>query len=279
VARRQLRAAGLTPKQIDRRISTGVLFPLHRAVYAIGHDLLSQRGRWLAAVLACGPKALLSHRSAAALHGLLPAPGRSAHVTAARTTRRSSPGIRVHRARHLREGDRALIDRIPVTSVARTLMDLAVSTDHHTLARAFEEADRLRILRLAELEELRARSHGHHGMRLFDAVLSNHTMPADLLSELEKLFLELCQDHAIPAPSSNVLVEGHKVDFHWHAERVVVELDGWAYHRTRVSHERDHAQTTELELAGYEVLRFTYRQVTDQPDRVIARVRRALTPP
>ncbi len=141
--------------------------------------------------------------------------------------------------------------------------------------RAFEEADGFRLLHLGEVMNLRGRVHGHHGLRIFDSVAAAHRVPPDVKSELERRFLELCEAATIPLPTMNVHVEGHLVDCHWPANRVVVELDGWAYHRTRTSHEHDHAQT-ELELAGYEVIRFTWLQVTERQEQVVERVRRAL---
>ncbi len=273
-SRGQLLGAGVTARQIDRRIAHGLLHPLHRGVYAVGANVLSQRGVWLAAVLACGPGALLSHRSAAALHGLVRARGPSDVTVGNR--RRERPRLRTHHARTLLPADRTLVDRIPATSIPRTLLDLAAVADLHTVRRAFEEAERLRLLRMRELEDLRRRCHGHHGTGRFDAALAAHRAPPEVRSELERLLLELCERGGIPLPAVNVQVGCHLVDCLWTGERVVAELDGWTYHRTRAAHERDHQRTTELELGGYVVLRFTYRQVTEQAERVTARLRQAL---
>ena len=278
VSRWQLRDAGLSAAEIDGRISTRRLHQLHRAVFAVGHPVIGVRGVWLAAVLAGGPGALLSHRSAAALHGLL-RPRGPTHVTVSNTRRRHGRGLRIHSSRALGPADRAFVGAIPVTAVPRTLLDLAATADRRTLKRAFEEADRLRLLRLADLEALRDRAHGHHGLRAYRSVLAAHSAPADVHSELERLFLELCEEGGLPQPSVDVLVEGYRVDCHWPASGLVVELDGWSYHRTRSSHEHDHARTVDLELAGYEVLRFSHGQVAAAPGRVVARLRQALLSP
>jgi hypothetical protein len=166
--------------------------------------------------------------------------------------------------------------RSPPPPIPRTLLDLAETADATTLACAFEEADRLRVLSVAELLELRARIHGRRGLRAFDSALAAHTYPADVRSELERRFFDLCRLNGIAPPALNVLVEGHVVDSIWASQRLVVELDGYAFHKTRAAHERDHRRDTDLALAGYTVHRFTYRQVCDQPARVIALVRSSL---
>jgi Protein of unknown function (DUF559) len=267
---------GVTKGQIEVRRTRGLLHPIHRGVYAVGQPRTSLRGRWLAAVLACGSDALLSHRSAAALHGLLRARSSNPEVTVSDARRRNPRGVHVHRTRHLTEADSATVDAIPTTSIPRTLLDLAETADESTLASAFEEADRLRVLSVADLLALRASSHGRRGLRAFDLALAAHTYPADVQSELERRFHKLCIDEGIPEPALNVLVEGHVVDCLWASHRLVVELDGFRFHRTRAAHERDHSRDAHLALAGYTVRRFTYRQVRDEPAKVIALVRRAL---
>jgi hypothetical protein len=273
VARGQLLGAGLTAKHVRGRIERGLLHPVHPGVYAVGHRRLMPRGRWLAAVLACGPGALLSHRSAAALHGLLHARLSSTDVTAPGSGRRAPSGICLHRTRCLDPTDRTTIDAIPATSIPRTLLDLAEVVDRLTLKRAFEEADRLGLLHLRALDQVRARGRGRHGLAAFDAALAAHTRPPDVRSELERRFLELCEREGIPPPAVNVLVADHVVDCLWPAERLVVELDGFAYHRTRAAHDRDHERDTALAIAGFHVLRFSWSQVCDRPETVAAALR------
>lgn len=276
VARAQLRHAGISGKETDGRISRGLLHPVYRGVYAVGRRDLSRRGVWSAAVLACGPRAVLSHRSAAALHGLLRARLSSIDVTVPGTGRRAGPGIRIHRTRSLHLANRATVDSIPSTSIPRTLLDLAEVAAPDTLSRAFEEADRLGLLHLHALEKARARAHGRHGLAIFDSVLAEYRAPPDASSELERRFLALCAEDDIPLPSVGILVAGHVVDCLWAAERLVVELDGFVYHRTRAAHERDHQRDIDLALAGFRVLRFSWSQVCRQPRIVVAALRREL---
>lgn len=275
VARRQLLERGLTTAQVEGRLARGLLQPIHRGIYAVGTSHTSLHGRWLAAVLACGPSSALSHRSAAALHGLLRARG-CPQVAVPERGGRSPQGIRVFRTRQLPEADCTAVSGIRVTSVSRTLLDLAAVLDADALARAFEEADRLGLLHLADLFSLRARSRGRQGLRAFDSALAAHTHPPEVRSELEWRFHRLCRLHDIPPPALNVLVEGHSVDCLWQRERVVVELDGYGYHRTRAAHERDHQRDLDLALAGFAVHRFSYRQVLHRPERVAALVKKAL---
>jgi predicted transcriptional regulator of viral defense system len=154
VSRRQLLALGFGRRAIDRRIGSGRLHPVHRGVYAAGHPGLSAHGRWLAAVLAFGPGATLSHRSAAALWGFLRVAAAPVDVTIAEARGRGRPGIRLHRVRELHADDRTCHDSIPVTAVARTLLDLAEELHPRRLERAFEEAERLSLLDLTALREL-----------------------------------------------------------------------------------------------------------------------------
>jgi len=164
VARRQLLAFGLGPGAIEHRIANGRLHRVHYGVYAVGYRSLTPHGRWLAAVLAAGPGAVLSHRSAAALWGLRPAAGRRIDVTVRRRGRRDRPGIAVHVTRELRDRDRAQRVSIPVTSVARTLLDLAGVIPERQLSRAFEEADRADLLDLDAIEDICLRGRGRRGL-------------------------------------------------------------------------------------------------------------------
>jgi very-short-patch-repair endonuclease/predicted transcriptional regulator of viral defense system len=269
VAHRQLRALGVGEGAIRYRIASGRLHRVHAGVYAVGHRVLSASGIRLAAVLACGPGAVLSHRDAAALWGLRPCSRMTTDVTTAGGAR-SRPGIEVHRVKALYPDDCTTEDHIPTTTVARTLLDLAEVTRHKELERAFERADQNRLLDLSSFDALFARSKGRHGLGATRAVLRS-TAAADTQSELEVTFLRFCRTHGIPGPQTNVLVEGFVVDALWPDQRVIVELDGYAFHgTTRAAFERDRARDAALQRAGYRVIRLTWRRLHAEPEVVAA---------
>jgi very-short-patch-repair endonuclease len=251
----ELLACGLATSGIDRRIQTGRLHRKHHGVYAVGHPRLTREGIWLAAVKACGPEAALSHQSAAQHSRILPltANPRPVHVTVPGTGgRRKREGIIVHRSSTLTRADVHLRDRIPTTKPARTLADLKP-----LLAREEWEAavDQARFLHLPT----------------GDIGTSEPTK-----SRLERAMLRLCRHHRLPPPEINVWVGGFEVDFLWRARRLIVETDGYEHHRDRASFEADRARDAELKLLGYDVVRFTYRQVLEEPERVAGTLRALL---
>lgn len=279
VARAQLTEIGLGRGAIRRRLEAGRLLPVHRGVYAVGHRRISPRGRLMAAVLAAGPGALASHRSAAWMLELRRG-GPTPEVTVPTRTRGPRRNLLVHLARDLRTADRTERDGIPTTTVARTLLDLADVLRPRELERAFEDAERLRILDLGEVRALIARSPGRHGLARINALLSEHAEASfDTSSELERRFLDLCRCGGLPAPATNVLVAGYVVDVLWPESRLVVELDGHAYHRTRAAFERDRVRDAALQLAGYRVLRITYRRLELEPEAILAEVLKLLAMP
>lgn len=275
VALRQLLALQLGRRAIERRVAEGRLHRLHVGVYAVGHAAVSRHGAWMAAVLACGPRALLSHRDAAALWGLRDTARTRVDVTAPRSLD-GRPGITLHRVRRLHPEDRTSRDGIPVTSVARTLLDLAEVLPAHNLPRVAEQAERLDLLDLRAVERLLARARGRHGLRPLAAVLAGYAAAPATRSELERRFLQLCRQAHLPPPAINVQVAGCEVDAAWRAQRLVVELDGHAYHRTRAAFERDRARDAALQLAGYRVLRLTHRRLQDEPAQALRTVRALL---
>jgi hypothetical protein len=268
VAHRQLLAAGLGVSAIQRRVRAGRLHRLHRGVYAVGHRRVTASGRWMAAVLAYGPGALLSHRSAAALWELMPSARSLIDVTVERQ-RRAVSGVAVHRTRRLRASDRARQDGIPVTSVMRTLADLADVARPDQLRRAVEEAEARGLFDLRALPDLR----GRPGRGRLQRLVADYTVPPPTRSELERRFLGLCREAGLPPPGVNVLVAGILVDAVWEAHRLVVELDGHTYHRTRAAFEEDRRRDTALQVAGYRVVRVTQRRLTEAPGAVLAAVR------
>jgi Protein of unknown function (DUF559) len=277
IAHRQLTALRLGRGAIRNRLLTGRLHPIHRGVYAVGHSRVTGRGRWMAAVLACGPRAVLSYRSAAALWGIAPAAGSRVEVTVRGSGRRARTGIAVHHVRAIDPRDCAVRDGIPLTTISRTLLDLAEVVDMRGLERAFEQAERSQLLDLVAIERLCDRSPGRHGLKPLRSLLAAHRESvAEIRSELERQFLELCQDARLPPPAVNVVVAGIEVDALWRDRRLIVELDGFAYHRSRAAFERDRARDRHLQLAGYRVLRLTHHMLTKDAAAVASAVRSLL---
>jgi hypothetical protein len=269
VSRAQLVALGLGADAVDWRVRRRRLHRVHKAVYAVGHEGLTQRGRFMAAVLACGEGAALSHFSAAVLWEILADRKWPIHVTAA--ARRRVPGVRVHRGRL--QGERVRRDGVVVTTPARTLIDLADVAPRRLLERAIDEAEYLRL----DTAGLAPR-HGRSGRRVLASVLEVHTAGSTRTrSELEEMFLGLCERHQIPHPEVNVGIEGHECDFVWREQRLIVETDGGAAHGTRRAREWDRVRDAELLLAGWRVIRVTWMRLLNAPDEVAAQVAGALT--
>lgn len=281
VARRQLLAAGIAPSMIKRRQSTGHLVPVHRGVYAVGHARLTRYGHWMAAVLAAGEGAVLSHRDAAALHGLCrPGDHRRVHVTTpARAA--GTAKVQVHRTSVLdARRDVAVVEGIPATSVARTLVDLAGVVRRDRLAAALEEAERGRVLDVRAIEDALSRTrqrsgHGHAAIRVGLAQLAAAGTQLTR-SALERAFLALLDAHGLPRPRANAWIGDMEVDASWPRQRVAVELDGWGAHATRAAFARDRERSNALQARGWVVLRFTHGQVTREPAGVARAVRDAL---
>jgi len=234
----------------------------------------------MAAVLACGPDAVLSHRAAIALWELRPTPSAKApiDVTVPGRTRKGREGIRVHNVRKLHDDDRARVDGIPVTSVHRTLLDYAEAAGCQQLRLAIEAAERRDLLDGRRLKQLYARSRGRRGLEPLTEATAELRGPAPWTqSELERAFLALIRDAAVPEPQANVLVQGYLVDFWWPAERVVVELDGFHWHKTRRSFEEDRRKDARLQVAGIRPLRLTERRLRSEPRTVLSDVIRMLS--
>jgi very-short-patch-repair endonuclease len=264
VARSQLLELGFGSDSIKHRIARGRLHPLWRGVYAVGRREVSQHGRWMAAVLSCGPKALLSHRSAAALWGLLRSPSAIEVVIPADVYRRR-PGIRVHRRARLDPTEWAVVDGIPLTNPACTLVDIASLVPEWQLERAINEADRLDLI---DPEALRAAIEPlsrRPGLTRLRTLLDRHTFTD---SGLERRFLSLARSAGLQAPQAQARVNGFRVDFYWPDLGLVVETDGLRYHRTPGQQARDHQRDQAHAAAGLTTLRFAEAQVRNEPDRV-----------
>lgn len=262
---------GISGRAVLARVRDRRLRRLFRGVYSTG-PYLSIRGQWMAAALACGPGAALSHRAAGALWELTEWKGGPIDVTAPGRLR-SRRGLRVHWARGFEARDRTVVDGIPATSVARTLLDLAATLSLTQLQRAYEQAEHARALDVSAIAELLERCNGHRGVGRLRALLGyDPAAAAEALSELERIFLDLLRANGVPMPLVNVLVDGFLVDTYWPEADLVVELDGYEFHHDRQAFERDHDKLTRLRLAGHEVVAFTYAQVTSEPGWVIATV-------
>ena len=278
VARWQLLQLGLTADMIQDRITAGHLHRIYRGVYAVGHRRLTLKGRWMAAVLACGPDAVLSHRAAAALWDLRPVPSGPLDVTAPGRRRRGHAGIRVHSVRTLHDDDRATVDGIPVTAVHRTLLDFAEQARQQQLRHAVEAAMRMDLLDGRKLDELLARSRGRHGLAPLKAVIADIRGPAPWTqSELERAFLSAIREAGLPEPQANVIVEGYLVDFWWPEARLVVEVDGYGFHKGRRQFDEDRVRDAKLQLADCRVLRVTQPRLGPDPTELLRDVARALS--
>jgi very-short-patch-repair endonuclease len=269
VGRAQLVTLGLGADAIDWRVRRRRLHTVHRGVYAVGHLGLTRNGRFMAAVLACGDGAALSHFSAAVLWEMLRDRAWPVHVTAMQ--RRRVPGVRVHWSPL--DDERVRLDGIVVTTPARTLVDLADVAPRRLLERAIDEADYLRL----DLGGLAPR-HGRCGGGVLASVLAVHTAGSTRTrSELEEMFLRLCDSHGIPRPEVNVRIEGYECDFVWREAGLVVETDGGAAHGTARARERDRVKDARLLVAGWRVLRVTYVRLLGEPEAVAEDVRELLT--
>jgi very-short-patch-repair endonuclease len=249
----QLITAGLSANGIARRAAAGRLHRVYRGVYAVGHAALSNEGRWCAAVAAYGENAVLSHRSAAELWRLLPVTAGAVHVTVAGSAGRARRrGLVVHRSSSLLPNERTRRFGIAVTTPARTLADLGRTETPEVVRRALRQAAYLGL------------------------DIGNERAPRDR-SDLERRMLWVCRRYHLPIPEVNVPIGPYTVDFLWRDRRLVVETDGWEGHRGRQAFEDDRARDAFLRLQGYEVLRFSWRQVFEDPKSVVAVLRRYLS--
>jgi Transcriptional regulator, AbiEi antitoxin len=268
VARAQLLAFGLSSHVIDRWVAVGRLHTIHRGVYAVGHTVLTQKGRWMAAVLACGDGALLSHVSAVALWDLLPTSSANIHVTVpSRSGRARRRGLRLHRSTSLHPDDAARRDGIPVTSLARTLVDFAEVARRDRLDRAVEKADQRHMLDMSAMDAACERARCRPGAtRLTTALAAYRPTDAVMHDGMERRFFEICRDAGLPQPAMNVWIAGHSVDACWPEYGLAVELDSRTWHEARAAFQRDRERDRALQLAGLRCIRFTSRDVDDAAD-------------
>jgi very-short-patch-repair endonuclease len=249
-----LRELGVPRHALQARLRAKRWYALHRGVYAVGHDALTWRSHLIAAVYACGPGALASHRAAGALHGLLSS--QRIEVSAPRGCK-PKRGITVHRTRLIRPEERTVVDGIPVTSVARTLVDIADVLGDERYASAVRQAEVLRVFDLKTLES--ATVPGRRGEHRIARVLAAYQPEPHLLrSEAERRLKQLCRQHRLPLPRFNVNLHGYEVDAYWPEAHLVLEVDGAATHHTRHAFHADRRRDRMLAAHGIQSLRVTW---------------------
>ena len=276
VGLRQLLALGLSRSAVAYRLRSGRLHRVMPGVLAVGHDLLTSKGRFMAAVLSCGEGSLLSHRSAACHRALLGGSFALVDVSCPRQ-RRARAGLRVHRTRTLAPRDVTVHDGIPVTSVARTLLDLADVAPRRLVERAIHQAEILRVFDLRAVDDVLARANGRRGAAVLRAALAQE--PAFTRSELEEALLALVASAGLPRPRMNTLVEGHEVDAYWPEHRLAVELDSRRYHHTTRNFESDRQRDVILLKAGVRTARITDKRLSTAPQAVANDLRELLSIP
>jgi very-short-patch-repair endonuclease len=269
----QLHSAGLGKDAIARRVAAGWLHRLYLRVYAVGHVALTPRSRQLAAVFAYWPGALLSHRSAAGLWGLL----RSAPRIEVTAPRACGPreGIVLHRSRAIDDEDRGVVDGIPVTSVARTIVDLAEGPARY-LAAAVREAEVRKLFDLRAIDRTLGRLPGRRGQPVLRRALSAYRPESAFTrSGAERRFLEICRDHGLPVPQSNIWIDEFEVDFYWPDARLAVELDSPTFHMTVRAFHADRRRDRVLAARGIQVVRVPLDDL-ERPAELVRQLRRIL---
>jgi hypothetical protein len=278
VAHRQLLELGLGAGLAFRRLEAGLLIPLHKGVYALAHKRITREGRWMAAVLACGPGAVVSHFHAGHLWGICGSYGR---IEVLRQSGGFRPeghrGVRLHQTRRLHPYEVTVERGVPVAAMERVLLDLAGRTDRKRLERTFVQAYKSGRISWPLLERIITRRRGCKGvgkLRRIALEVDPEALETKSVSEVD--FLALSREASLPVPVVNVLVEGHLVDFLWPAQKVIVETDSWSHHGDRLTFEKDRQRDVELMAAGYEVHRTTYKMLELHPEPFLNNVRRAL---
>ena len=277
INRAQLLALGISPSAIKRAVARGRLHRIHRGVYAlVPVSALPPLAREQAALLACGDGAVLSHLTAARLHGIAPASDGPVHLTVAGTRRRSRlTGVRVHRTVALHPADRHRIARLPVTASARTLIDVAPGLPDRALQRATDQT--LKRTSRARLAEALARHPGRPGTPRLRALLAGESPSTDTWSHAEERLLRLIRRSGLPSPETNVALGGYVPDLLWRDQRVIVEFDSVAHHAQPGAFHHDRHRHNELTTAGYRVLHVTWPQLTGRPEQVLVWIATALT--
>ena len=266
VTRAQVLEAGIGDTGIQERVRTHRLLRLYRGVFAVGHRELRREGHWLAAVLACGPRAVLSHVDAAAHWNVRPSASTLVHVTVpSRAGRVRRKSLRIHRSGRLGSDQVTVHEGIPVTTLARTLLDLADVLSLQDLKRAVHESEYLRLFDLAALIAAVHDNPGRRGAKLLRAAQSPPEMTK---TELERRFLAIVARHNLPHPKVNTQIKGYEADFAWPEAKVIVETDGFAAHGTRRAFEADRIRDRRLGRAGFRTIRLTPRSLAYEAEIV-----------
>ncbi len=281
IAVRQIVAIGLSASALRSRVAAGRLHGVHRGVVAlVPPRLLTPRGRIMAAVLACAPATAASHRTAGALYELRTLHRPWVDVTTQASTGRRRDGIRVHSGATLTATDVVVVDGIPCTTLARTLLDVAEDAGAREIERALDRAQQTRALDMRAINDVLARAGtGRRGAKLLRAVLADHRAGSTITrNDLEEAFLAISRDIGLPPDAVNQWIaypdgSGAEADFLWRTQRLIVEVDGRDPHSARRAFESDRRRDQRLMLLGWRVVRFTWRQVTFEPAYVAGTVR------
>jgi len=274
----------MTESAVHKRVAGGRLHRIYDRVFAVGHAALTRHGRYTAAVFASGMDSVLSHRSAAHLWGLRVDDRNTIDVTAPNRRGRSPRGIAAHRDGSLMPVDSTSVNGIPCTTVERTLLDLAAVIPVRQLRKALAEAEVLGILDHAALRALLRRSRGRRGVARLRLILDElHPQTKRTRSDLEQLFLRMCENGGLPQPEVNVPLDVGgsqlKPDFLWRDAGLIVEADGRRYHDTYSAFQYDRKREQRLQLAGWRVSRCTWEQVKNEPRRLASTIRGLLVQP
>ena len=280
LSRAQLLDLGVGAGAIKHRAGLGRLRPLHRGVYAVGHRALRREAWWMAAVLAAGPGAALSYRSAAELWSIRSSSRARIDVSISRH-RRSTARLELHCVAEMQPDEVTTERGIPVTTPARTLFDLAAVLREDQLEHAFDEAEVRRLTSPVSLDALLERYPKRRGAAAIKRVLDEHRAYGETVtrSRLERRFLSLLDEHGVPRPKVNRGTDHGELDAMWHRQKLIVECDGFAAHGTRKAFEEDRARDRALQAAGWRVVRITWRQLTEDADLVARQLAALLAGP
>lgn len=276
ISRAQLLAAGIVDRTIYSLVANSLLHRRHQAVYAVGHTAPAPLTAETEALLACGPHAVLSHQTAARMWGLIERSDPVVHVTIRGRYGPRPRGVRVHRTNRLTRGEVDLLEQLPVTSPARTLVDFAATADMRTLERALEEAMHEKLVNERKVRLAIAAARGRRGASRLKAILDGWREPGVTRSEAERRMRWLIRAAQLPEPKTNVPMHGVVADFYWPDLGVVIEVQSHKYHLTKAALERDTRKAARLTAAGLTVSYVTWLQMEREPYAVVARVAQVL---